>query len=126
MWDGFNKRKFPRVNLRCEIIILPGTQTAPLSTVTENLGTGGVCVILEEPLERFSQCRVRLELEETQPAIECLGRVVWSVSTKDLGGRKNRFDTGIEFLNPDPAATEAIRQFIEKHPEKKLPETNRR
>ena len=113
MWDGFNQRKFPRVNLQCEVLIQAEELSAPLSTLTENVGTGGVCVILDKALDRFSKCRIRLHLDENAPVIDCAGKVVWTVPTQALKSSKKKFDTGIEFLELDPAAGQRIRDFIE-------------
>lgn len=115
MWDGFNQRKFPRVNLQCEILIRAEDLAAPLSTVTENVGAGGVCVILDKALERFSKCRIRLYLDEKKPSIDCNGKVVWAVPTQALKSAKKRFDTGIEFLDLDAPSAQRIRDFIEAH-----------
>ena len=114
MWDGFNKRKFPRINLRCELII--GNQSSggqTLRTQTENLGVGGVAVILERPLERFTTVSVRLELDPRLPWIECLGRVVWSVPSREAISKKQTCDIGIEFLGLQPAQQDLIRSFVE-------------
>lgn len=112
MWDGFNKRKFPRLALRCEITILSDVSGRPVLTLTENLGAGGVCVILDHPLERFSKCRLRLELEEGKPAIDCSGRVVWAVPTQ--GGKSGKqYDIGIEFTGLEPEQAQTVRSFIE-------------
>ena len=114
MWDGFNKRKFPRLNLRCELIVrnqTPGEQI--LRTQTENLGAGGICVILEKSLERFSTVSLRLELDPNLPWIECLGKVVWSVPSREAVSKKESFDTGIEFLNLDPAQQELFRHYVD-------------
>ena len=126
MWDGFNKRKFPRVNLQCEITIHPDAEPAvPIAATTENLGIGGVCVILDQPLDRFANCRVRLSLNETLPGVDCFGRIVWMVPTKTPLARENRFDTGIEFLNLDPESANAIRQFLESRGDKTSPGPSR-
>ena len=119
MWDGFNQRKFPRVNLQCEILIRAEELAAPISTVTENVGAGGVCVILDKPLERFSKCRIRLHLDEKAPVIDCGGKIVWVVSTQAIKSSKRRFDTGIEFVELEPANAGRIREFIEAHAKKK-------
>ncbi len=112
MWDGFNKRKFPRVNLRCEIKIQSDSETAPLVALTENVGVGGVCVIVDRAIERFSACRVKLELDEKLPPIECVGKVVWVVPTHDGKSKKQKYDIGVEFLNLEMAAFESIRHFV--------------
>ena len=114
MWDGFNQRKFPRVNLRCEILIKPEETTEPISAMTQNLGAGGVCVILDRALERFSKCRIRLHLaEKAAQVIDCAGKIVWAVPTQEIKSAKKRFDTGIQFLDMDPSHGEKIRDFLE-------------
>lgn len=114
MWDGFNKRKFPRVNINCEVTIKPDSESAPLKAVTENLGLGGICVLLDHSVERFSKCRVKLDLDEKFPKIECEGKAIWSVPTQDVKSKK-RFDIGIEFMGLEPEQQERIRVFLENH-----------
>lgn len=118
MWDGFDKRKFPRLNLQCEILIQSDKQPQPLKTTTENVGRGGVAVILHRPLERFSRCHLRLELDAKDSKVEGAGRVVWSVPTSDAKGAKKRFDTGIEFTNLGPAEQERLHKFLDARPQK--------
>lgn len=113
MWDGFNKRKFPRLNLHCEIDILSEDQKGPIRTNTENIGVGGVCVILDKALERFSKCRVKLDLSEKQ-AMDCEAKVVWIVPTREVKSTKKRFDTGLEFVGLEPEQLSALRSFIQK------------
>lgn len=113
MWDGFNKRKFPRLSLHCEIGILSGDEKSPVHATTENLGVGGLCVILDKPLERFSICRVKINTKKDD-FLKLEGKVVWIVPTRDLKNTKKRFDTGIEFQNIEPAQTAILRDYIEK------------
>ena len=113
IWDGFNKRKFPRLNLRCELILRNRSEDQVLKTQTENVGAGGVCVILERPLERFSVLPLRLELDPSLPWIECLAKVVWTVVSRDAVTRTERFDTGIEFIGLQPAEQDLIRRYVE-------------
>ena len=68
-WAGLDKRQFPRVNAKCDISI-QGRFNNPLHAHTENLGIGGVCVILKEELERFSDVSLRLALKEENPPTE--------------------------------------------------------
>lgn len=121
MWDGFDKRKFPRVNLHCEISILPPSEKEPLVTKTENLGTGGVCVILNESLDRFTPCQIRLELQKGISMIECAGKVMWIVPTQEFKQKDKRFDIGIEFVNISSADRDRIRAFLQDHQDKITP-----
>lgn len=113
MWDGFNKRKFPRLSLRCELILQNqsiGSQVFRIQT--GNVGAGGVCVMLERPLARFSLISVRLELDPNLPWIECQGKVIWSVPSREMLSKKESYDTGIEFLNLEPAHQDLIRHYV--------------
>ena len=112
MWDGFNKRKFPRLSLRCEITIHSEIVSAPVIAATENVGVGGVCVMLDTALERFSKCRVRLDLGHKIPDLECEGKIVWIVPTKEPKA-KTRFDVGIEFEGLEPVQIEQLRHFLQ-------------
>ncbi len=99
MWDGFNQRKFPRLKLGCHISMMQGVLKEAIRGTTDNVGVGGVCLIQNQPLERFSTCRIRLDLSKGQPPIECDARVVWVIPRKDPAARETVFDTGLEFVN---------------------------
>ena len=116
MWDGFNKRKFPRLNIHCEIDILSEIQKGPIRTNTENIGIGGVCVILDKPLERFSKCRLKLDL--TDQEVRCDAKVVWIVPTREGNRSKKKFDTGLEFEGIESGQLSALRSFIIKSVQK--------
>lgn len=112
MWDGFNQRKFPRLNLECEIELSQGTGQT-ISGRTENVGIGGVCLIQNRPLERFSTCRIRLNLAEGESPIECDARIVWNIPCKDSSVKETMFDTGVEFVNLPSAESLRMKKFIE-------------
>jgi hypothetical protein len=112
MWDGFNKRKFPRLNMHCEIDIHSDEQKASIHANTENIGIGGVCVILDKPLERFSTCHIKLDLDELE--VSCDAKVVWIVPTREVKSTRKRFDTGLEFVGLKPEHHSALLDFIEK------------
>lgn len=113
MWDGFDNRKFPRMNLSCEIKVKCAEDGALIKSKTENIGVGGVAVVLDKSLERFSTCDVRLKVSADQDEISCEGKVMWIVPMKDMHGRKTRYDVGIEFIDLSDDAREAIRAAIE-------------
>ncbi len=117
MWDGFDKRRFQRINLQCEISIKSEEAGRPISAVTENVGLGGVCVILDEPVERFERCHVRFELDKNMPKIESYGRVVWTVPLRTPKAKKSRYDIGIEFMDMDPSIQTVLREYLIKNAE---------
>ena len=113
MWHGFEGRKFPRVKADCCIYIKQldhGGQ--PITTTTENIGMGGICVILSESLEKFSTIKMDLDLGDGGQRISCDGRVAWIVPSRDFVSGKLTHDTGIEFLNLSQTAHERIEQMI--------------
>lgn len=113
MWDGFNKRKFPRLNLRCELVLRsPYASGQVIRAQTENVGAGGVCVMLNLALDRFTPLLLRVELDPNLPWIECEGKVMWSVPALDVVSRKKNFDTGVEFVGLQPAQQDLIRHFV--------------
>ena len=110
-WGGLDQRAFPRFSVECDILI-EGKAGQPIRAKTENLGAGGVCVILKEALEKLTHVRLRLNLDKKTPAIECDGRVIWTVPSKEFASKKVTFDTGVEFLNLPPETGAAIMSFI--------------
>jgi len=117
MWDGFNKRKFPRINLRCELMIGNPAAGQVIKAQTDNLGAGGLCFLLDRPLERFSTVSLRVELNPDLPWIHCLGKVVWVVPSRDSLSKKENYDVGIEFLGLQPAEQDLIRSYVESRAE---------
>lgn len=93
MWQGLNRRRFPRADYLCRLLILRNDLRENFSTHTENIGTGGICVILPKELPKFCPVEIVLFLRDGGGHIGCNGRIVWSVQ------RRASFDTGIEFLD---------------------------
>ena len=104
-WDGLDRRKFPRVAYPC-LVVIRHEQPTPADVIlthTENVGIGGVCVILKHNLRMFSPVEIEVDLLDMSEHIKCLGKVVWNIQRKGDSSRKpNSFDIGIEFENlPD-------------------------
>lgn len=97
MWGGINRRKFPRANYPCKITVKRKDQPDSLSTHTENIGIGGICVMLPKDLGIFAPVEISLDLLDGSPSIECDGAIVWIVTRK--GATPANYDTGIEFTN---------------------------
>ena len=110
-WAGLDQRAFPRVSAQCDISIHDRIGSS-VRAKTQNLGVGGVCVILTCELEKLSQVHLKLTLENSEQTVESDGRVVWMVRSKEPSSGKVSFDIGIEFLNLKPKDQEAIIVFI--------------
>ena len=98
-WNGSNRRKFPRVNYPCLITIRheQGKLEAIL-THTENIGIGGLSVIVNKDLPAFSTVGLEIDLLDSDRHIESEGKIVWSIRRKATEKKKPLFyDVGIEF-----------------------------
>jgi hypothetical protein len=99
-WEGVNRRGFPRVNYPCVVKIRRKGSAEAFHTKTENIGCGGVCVILPKNIGLFSPAEMEVDLENGQGRIVCDGTVVWVVRRSEINkDSPNFFDTGIEFVN---------------------------
>lgn len=112
-WGGLNQRQFPRLNAECGIAINDQVRGA-IKARTENIGKGGVCVILNQELVKLSRVRFHLVLDEKESPLECEGRVVWAVRSKNPASGKVTFDTGIEFIDLNTEQQSALERFLER------------
>ncbi|MDP3142904.1 MAG: PilZ domain-containing protein [Candidatus Omnitrophota bacterium] len=100
-WEGMDRRKFPRANYPC-LLIVRRDHIAPeaLLTHTENIGVGGVGIIIKRELNLFAPVELELDLLDMQQHIKCEGKIVWVVRRKENAQVKPLFfDVGIEFSN---------------------------
>ena len=115
-WDGLNRRKFPRVNYPC-LIIIRHSHSAPevILTHTENIGTGGICVIVKKNFQLFSTVELEIDLMDTGNHIKCQGKVVWSIRRKMTEKSKPLFyDLGIEFLAMPAAEHKRVEEIARR------------
>ena len=100
-WEGLNRRKFPRVQFPCMMkIFLKDGYFETILAHTENISTGGVCLIVKKSLEQFSQVDLEIDLMDDGLHIFTEGKVVWSIRRKATDPVKGSFyDTGIEYIN---------------------------
>ena len=113
-WEGLNRRRFPRVNYPC-LIIVRHDQGDPdvILTHTENIGIGGVSVTLKKNFRLYSFIELELDLLDIGNHIKCQGKVVWSLRRKFDEKRKPLFyDTGVEFVNLDTKERQRIDEII--------------
>jgi len=100
-WEGLNRRKFPRVNFPCLVTVRQNLDEKDMIlTHTENIGVGGVCVILKKNLKMFAPVDLELDLVDGSEHLTCKGKVVWSIRRKgDEAIKPFFYDVGIEFLD---------------------------
>ena len=115
MWNGINRRRFPRASYKCLISIKKRLTAKTISTDTENIGAGGICILLNEDLGLFQGVDVELFMGEGAPQIKCGGTVVWVVKKSDSKQKGSYYyDTGIEFIDIRPEDRDKISGVIDQ------------
>ncbi|MFH1995631.1 MAG: PilZ domain-containing protein [Candidatus Omnitrophota bacterium] len=115
MWNGIDRRRFPRANYGCLITIKRRLTSKSISTTTENIGAGGICVIIKDNLGLFQGVDVEINLEDNRPPIRCGGTVVWLVKKSDPKKKGSHvLDTGIEFIDVRPEDVDRITVVVDK------------
>lgn len=115
MWSGINRRKFPRADYKCTITIKSlGEIPRIISTRTENIGMGGICVILKDNIDLFKNVELEVLLEDGSPPIRCRGSVVWVVKKGEAKHKITGFDTGIEFTDIKDADQKRIGVIVDR------------
>lgn len=110
-WNGREKRSFVRANFPCKIIIYTVGKEHIIVSHTENIGAGGVRVIIEECLDISSQVGLELFLGGAQ--IICKGRIVWVVERSGSNNvEANVWDTGIEFRKISERDRKIVDSFV--------------
>lgn len=114
MWNGINRRKFPRANYECQITIKKRLNAKSISTQTENIGAGGICVIIGDDLGLFQGVDVEININDGKPTIKSGGTVVWVVKKADPKSKgQTAYDTGIEFIDIRPEDRDRIAEVVE-------------
>ncbi len=115
-WGGLNRRKFPRVNYPCLVIIKKSQDKDDvLLTHTENVGVGGVSVTLKQDLKIFCPVDLELDLLDFEEHIQCKGKVVWSARRKSDEQHKPLFyDIGIEFMTLESKSQKRIEDAVRR------------
>ena len=115
-WDGLNRRRFPRVIYPCLIkLSAKGEKEESFLTHTENVGTGGVGIIVKKEIKLFSDVELEIDLLDTDDHIRTMGKVVWVVRRKGIEDVKPMFyDVGIEFANMSEKHKEHLKETIDR------------
>ena len=112
-WEGINQRKFPRASYKCLIRISEDGREEIIDTFTENIGSGGICVVLAKDFGLFETVSLEIFLGDEGEPIKCHGSIVWVVKHHPAKKtEKARFDTGVEFKDIRDADRERINKLV--------------
>ena len=115
-WDGLNRRKFPRARYPCLVVLRNGeNEREIILTHTENVGIGGICVILKQNIPVFSPVELEIDLLDLGKHVQCQGKIVWNVRRKVDAMKKPLFyDIGVEFQDISSEDLERLTEIVGK------------
>ncbi len=96
----------------CDVFVRGDGNGYSLSTMTTNLSSGGLCVMLGKPLRKFELVSLKILLNDKEPPLECMGKICWSIPAKIFKRETSAYDTGIEFINMAKTAGDRIDRFL--------------
>ncbi len=78
---------------------------------TKNLSAGGMCVMMDSPLEVGAEPQLEFTLPDDQNSISCTAQVVWS--EKGHSGQKT--EVGLVFMDISSEDKARIEEFVQRH-----------
>ncbi len=127
-WDGINRRKFPRVSYPCLITVHhENGEPNVILTHTENIGIGGVGVVLNRDFKTFMPLTIEIDLLDTGNHLKCRGKIAWVIQRSADEKKKPLFyDIGIEFLHIEDSDQRRLDDIVKRlvRQGKEVPYTN--
>ncbi len=117
MWDGVDRRDFPRAEYPCLITIRKTAfPNQAILTHTKNISVGGVRVLIRENIKVGTEVDLELDLKDTLPTILSKGTISW-VEEIPSGQRHRQpyYDTGIRFFGLKREYKMRVEKIVEHH-----------
>jgi len=113
MDNANERRRFPRLSVAVDIQyrVLPDA-VAYETGATTNISSGGICLILYEELKTGAILELNIYLPDNQPIIKAKGKVVWIRPFNVSKDEKERFDSGIEFMDVNETDRKRIDNYV--------------
>lgn len=110
-WRGLDQRRFPRARHQCVVSLRQASARPSVAVSTENVGVGGICVLMHQGLDIFAPVDVELVLGDGAPPLTCRGMIAWVVRRREMD-RPPLFDTGIEFVGITPDDEARLQRIV--------------
>ncbi len=108
--SDFERRRFPRAEIPCKIVV--DSPTKMFATHTVNISEGGIRVTLKARLDTRDNIDLELMIEGNK-TICCKGKVAWVLELPDPKQSSQMiYDTGIEFRELDEPDRLLLRELI--------------
>ena len=107
------RRQFPRLAATVDIgyNILDKKQ-AEEKTVTKNISSGGICLIVYEKIPIGTPLALSLHISDINCTIKAKGKVIWSSYFTVGQDKRERYDLGIEFTEIAESDRQKISQYV--------------
>lgn len=109
------RRQFPRITLMCKISVVFGERLLVFISHTENMGVGGIRVILQEKLHIPAEVEVELFLPDREESLKCKGQIIWVKELNPTRIKPCLFDTGIKFIGMSGPDQELLKKIVNAH-----------
>ena len=116
MWDGVDRRIFPRAEYPCLITVRKNTPpTEAILTHTDNISLGGVRVVIAKKVEAMTEIDLEIDLKDTLPTVISRATIAWvKIIVSSQKDKSPRYDTGIRFLGLKDEYRRRIQSIVER------------
>jgi c-di-GMP-binding flagellar brake protein YcgR len=108
------RRKFVRLDTRLPVSYQITRAPASQMSLSSDIGGGGVCLFLSEPLKTGTVLRIEVTLPDQPKPIAFTGEVVWCEQYEMIGKtqRDRSVEAGVKFVQIQPHEQQAIMRHV--------------
>lgn len=107
------RRSCPRAKVACRIAMLSGLRIVVYNASIENMGEGGMRVMIEERLPNTAPVTLEIFPVGRHTRIRCLGQVIWVNEFRKDKKSPLLYDTGIKFTHITATDKEEIKKLVQ-------------
>jgi len=109
-WNGSERRNFVRIVILCKVRVIANSRT--FFSHTENIGEGGVKIVLREELEPRTMVELQIMISP-EKTIKCMGEIRWvAKKMESIEKQYSLFDLGVHFTEIDDSDRLYIRKLV--------------
>lgn len=108
------RRQFVRLDTQMSVVYTVLQEDEGRSSVTKNVGGGGICLFVDDILKPGQQIQVAMQLPGREESANFIAEVVWCESYEIIGKdtRRKAVEVGVRFVEIAPRDQEAILQHV--------------
>ena len=108
------RRKFVRLDTRLPVAYQVTRGPASKASLSSDIGGGGVCLFLREPLTAGTLLRIEVTLPDQPQPVVFSGEVIWCEQYEVIGKtqRERSVEAGVRFIQIDPGQQQAIMRHV--------------